>query len=141
MSPTAHLLITTIFFFILKLFFYLNYAVLFIALILTLLIDVFDHSVLILLAQNPVAKHIRKLFFSGKVLEAYNFYYNTRRENASFTFLHNLLFFSAAIILTVLSRSYVLFLGVVLHLSCDFFYEFYKYHKLHDVWTFNLLKK
>lgn len=140
MRPLAHLLLTVILFFILKLFFSLNYAVLFFALFLTLLIDLFDHSIQLLIAKNPDALKIKTLFFNRKILKAYNLYYSTRRKNARQTLFHNIPFLILAIILSFYFKSFVLFLGIVFHLICDISYEYYQYKSLSFVWTFGLIK-
>jgi len=139
MSPLAHLFLTAVLFFILKLFLPLNYAVLFFAFFLTLLIDLLDHSIQLLIANNPDALKIKALLFSGNISKAYNLYYNTRRKNARQTLFHNIPFLILIIILSFYFRSFALFIGIAFHLICDISYEYYQYKSLSFIWTFGLI--
>jgi len=141
MKPAIHLLLTIILFFILKIFFPLDLKILLVALSLTLIIDILDHGILILFARNPLAIEIKGLFLSGKISKVYRLYYRTRRENARQTFFHNFLFLFLMIFLVIWFRNLAIFLGIVFHLICDLFYEYYKYRTLSFVWTFGLMKK
>lgn len=140
MSPLAHLILTAALFFMLNIFFSLSYYVLLVSILLTFLIDLLDHSIQLSIAKNPDALKIKSLLFRGKISQAYNLYYATRRKNARQTFFHNFPFLVLAAILSIYFKSFTLFIGIAFHLICDVSYEYYQYKSLSFIWTFGLLK-
>ncbi len=140
MKPTHHLLLTTILFLILDIFFPLDLKILFVALSLTLIVDILDHGLLILFAKNPLAMETKKLVLSGKISKAYKLYYYTRHKNARQMYFHNFLFISIMVFLVVWFKSFPILLGILFHFSCDIFYGYCKYGNLGFTWTLGLMK-
>lgn len=118
MSPLQHIIITIIAFFLLSLAVPLPLSVLSWSLVLTLGIDVFDHSYLFLTVKNPTYNRSRELIRQGKLLEAYRFYY-ANRDLSNYSLFHHVWGTIATWIITVYFASPIILLGLVLHFSCD----------------------
>jgi len=103
-----------------KLFISLPTSILFYSLLLTILIDLLDHSINIFLINNPLSKKVKEKIFNLKIKDAYTLYYKKRKENVYlFMVLHNYIFLLISFIISIYSKSYVIFIGIVFHLFCD----------------------
>ena len=93
-------------------------TVLFWALALTLVVDVFDHSYLILTVRNETYNKTRALLKEIKIKEAYNYYY-AHRLSSNHSLLHHIWFTVLVWVVTIYFASPILLLGLVLHFACD----------------------
>jgi len=120
MEPLKHLVITALVFFLLKIFIYLPFSVLVYALLLTILIDIIDHSINIFFVNKPLSKKIKGMIIKFKIRGAYKLYYKKRKEDIyTFMLFHNSIFLLLSLILSFYLKSYAFFLGIPLHLICD----------------------
>lgn len=140
MNPVKHVLSTVLVFLAARFFVFLDAGILFWSVFLTLFIDVVDHGLLALTSRNQELVRLRRLFFKGKVVEAYRDYYEKRRRLNSFAFLHNMPAVAVAACLTVAYKSPVLALGVLLHYALDLT-DHYQHEKNLNFWFFRGMRK
>jgi hypothetical protein len=122
-------------FIILSFFFSLSINILIGAIFLTVFVDAFDHSINVLFTNSPIAKKVKKEFFNGNFSKAYNLYFYKRDKVFTFAIFHNIFFLFFCIILTVYLKSFLLFIGLVLHFFCDVITE-YRFTKSLNFWLY-----
>lgn len=140
MKPTTHTVLTIIAFVAAKIYINLNLSVLFFTLLLTVIIDVIDHSLIILLIRNEVTIKTRKLALAFKLKEAYKTY-SKERYKIGRAFMHNMAFFAAITAIGIIYKSPVILLGISFHFVCDMINDVYFMKKLNSNWTFAFLFK
>ena len=140
MKPTTHLVLTIMVFVAAKIYTALSLNVLFFALLLTVIVDIMDHSLIILLINNEVTIKTRELASALKLNEAYRIYCKERYKTGR-AFMHNLAFFAVITALGVIYKSPVILLGISFHFVCDMMSDFYFMKRLNDNWTFAFLLK
>jgi hypothetical protein len=119
MHPIKHVILTVLLFFSIRLFYNLELNVLMYSIILTLLFDIVDHSIILLLVKTSVTDRTKTLIKKGKFIEAFSWYYNSRRGNFDYLYLHNLLFFIAVTFVAFYYMNFMLIIGIVFHMVTD----------------------
>lgn len=140
MKPFYHIVLTITVFFIAKIFVDVGFNVLILALLLTVIVDIVDHSLLILSIKNSFMNKVRKLLYKLKIREAYNLYYKERYKTGK-AFLHNLAFFIIVTLVGIIYKNPVILLGISFHFICDMLSDIYFLKRLNDNWTFAFLFK
>lgn len=138
MRPISHLALTAIAFFIMDIFIDISLTVLFLALFLTVIVDVIDHSLLILFIKSDITDSVRKYAYKLKLKKAY-IKYSKERWTIGKAFLHNLAFFTIITVVGIIYRSPVILLGISFHLICDMSSDLYFMKRLNYNWTFAFL--
>jgi len=136
MNPLKHLLITILFCIIYFSFSEWNLDVLIVATVLTIMIDVVDHSATILLQSNDITVQTRRRLRKGNFLQAYKSYYSDRKKYIKHMYLHNrwilialLICFGAFVFISAPIAAIILF-GPILHFSCDIMENYYYKEKM-----------
>lgn len=131
MNPLKHLLITILFCIIYFSFSKWDLDILMGATVLTIMIDVFDHSATILFQNNDLTVQTRRCLRKGDFIQAYRSYYSDRKKYIKFMYLHNrwmlialLICFGAFVFISAPIAAIILF-GPILHFSCDIMENYY----------------
>ncbi|MFH1285254.1 MAG: hypothetical protein ABIH99_01605 [Candidatus Micrarchaeota archaeon] len=122
MNPLLHLIITLLACILLYLLISFPPFFILLALLLTLLVDFADHSLVILFWKGSFLDEVRAKIYSLKLKEAYSFYYNGRKKHVRSMLLHNLIFLLLAFLgAFLLPFHYMLSaqFGVTLHFITD----------------------
>ncbi len=104
-----------------------NASIIFFPIILTVLIDFFDHALYLLFSKDDLADNTNVHIKRRDILTAWNYYYSNRKEKIDFLMIHNLISFSLLSIITLLLYNinvilfYIIALGIMFHLICDLF--------------------
>ena len=125
MHPFKHILLTIVLFLFIRFFYNLNFSILFYSVILTLTIDVIDHSIAIFIYKNKLSQNTKKLIKRKAIIRAFRYYYNNRREKFKYLLLHNLITF------------YISLYSSLLFFSNNF----YRYNISLYMWPFWMLAK
>ena len=121
MHPLRHIILTSLLFLLLRFFIPLDVSVLAYSMILTLFIDIVDHTLSIFFIDNPLTREIKGMIKKKRIMEAMSQYYNERFGVFKYFYLHNLPVLAIISIVTLHAQSPVLFLGLVFHYMCDIF--------------------
>lgn len=121
MHPFKHILLTIVLFLFIRFFYNLNFSILFYSVILTLTIDVIDHSIAIFIYKNKLSQNTKKLIKRKAIIRAFRYYYNNRREKFKYLLLHNLITFSTFLFIALYYFSPIIFIGIIFHYICDLF--------------------
>ena len=119
MHPLKHIFLTILLFLSLTFFVKLDISILIYSLILTILIDIIDHSFAILFFDTRLNHQIKEMIKKKRIKESMIKYYNGRSGAFEYFYLHNLPVFLIILVITVYIQSYTLFLGLIFHYICD----------------------
>ncbi|MFQ6086141.1 MAG: hypothetical protein ACE5OY_07785 [Candidatus Bathyarchaeia archaeon] len=145
MHPIAHVAITGIAGLLLSLSGIMKPPYVAVAILLTILVDAFDHGYNVLFRHNPVATRTKRMAAKGQLARSYRHYYQHRHEMTSMV-LHNVYFalalviFSLAFFRRLEELVMAVCLGVLLHLLCDAFGDIKRdgYRRAFGFWTLTL---
>lgn len=119
MKPLQHIVLTIGLYLALRNYIDLRLNVLLASLIITLMVDFYDHGQYLLMNKNRYKDTIKHIIKDKGIFEAYHYYRDNRAKIFKKPQLHTPFFMVFSIILTVILESYALLIGLVFHFFCD----------------------
>lgn len=120
MNPVKHIIATALLFFLISLIIPLDIKIFYWSLFVTVIVDVVDHTANLMLSKDMTTAETRKLIKKEGITSAYSYYYKNRKKgHIVWMIFHNWVFLIIFIILAILLKSWILWMGLVFHFVCD----------------------